>query len=194
MIYHDPVPDDKKISLLPRAEMVAPKDPLPEGVSVAELFRHVVPLHIHQASTKFEDSKEKVVQRISKEYETAQEDLTRALNKLNLPGALDSEVVKGLPDSMFRRSEELRKRGAPNDLSNGVDQIKQLSNRARSLLDFCREALATERADDDQMRLDYGNKWTRPASAKVNAKLIANCDKYYSAYQVKTYFLLFAYI
>ena len=184
MIYHETIPDNKKLAILPRAEMVAPKDPLPEGVQTADLFRHVVPLHIHQASTKYEDSKDKVVMKISKDFDLAADEITRALNKLNLPGALESEVLKGLPDSILKRSEELRKRGAPNDLMNGVDQIKGLSGRAKALLEFCRDALEGERADDDQMRLDFGVKWTRPASSKVNSKLVANLDKYFSAYQV----------
>lgn len=102
------------------------------------------------------------------------------LQALNLPGSLQAmEQPVGLPPSLLNSAEQIRQESGPTKIERLLKHVQDSSDIAQGLLLEAYQLLANEEQDDLFVRgqMEEG-RWTRPASAIVNGKLVGKAEKF----------------
>lgn len=184
LIYHDLVPDLKSLPILSRAEMVSSKNPLTEPINTIPLFQSLVPLAIHHAVLGYTEKKEKLVSSITTEFSDLEEEIQSALTNMNLPGSIEAlEKPKGIPESVLKKSLELREANAASILEEAMLEVTSFESKTKSLLNDLILTIENEEREDDEMRAQFHTRWTRSQSAELNVKLVKTLQKYRSMLQ-----------
>eukprot|EP00842_Homolaphlyctis_polyrhiza_P001225 jgi/Hompol1/2102/HPOL_002823-RA len=176
VIYMEIVPRPESLAPISPAKMVAPT-PFPDSASLSKivgkaLFMHLVPFEVHQAASEYIAKKDTLVNNTNAKLTEATSIAFTTLASINLPGAIQAlEQPIGLPESLVRRSEEVRSLGGSQALNSTWDTLMSLSNKSWSILKEAMEYLDRESAEDQSLHVQFGSRWTRATSTSLSQNL-----------------------
>ncbi|KAB5591907.1 PH-response regulator protein PalA/RIM20 [Ceratobasidium theobromae] len=158
LIYHQTVPPESTLSPIAGANMVQSlinnklKDPsLAIGSTDNTLFSGLVAHGVRMAIDVYVDRRDNwIKEEVEGTAKQMDAEITRLLQKLNFPGALDAlDKPAGAPPSLLRRSEEIRSMGGVDSLQLQVDQVQTLGQTTGSILEEAFDILDNEASEDE---------------------------------------------
>ncbi|KAH6591094.1 hypothetical protein BASA50_009095 [Batrachochytrium salamandrivorans] len=182
LIYMENIPRTESLVAIVPARMVNPT-PFPDTGALMKiiekpLFQHLVSFEIHQAASEYASKKDAISKEINDRLTEATSIAFRqvtcacTLASINLPGSIEAlEQPIGLPESVLRRSEEVRSLGGAQGLESTLYTVQSLSKRSWEILRDAMEMLDTEAAGDQSLQLQFGSKWSRATSASLGQNL-----------------------
>lgn len=173
------MPPKTELKRIDRAIMASPQNPPQVAKPLdylgdkadfgAALFTRLVPFSVHQATSIYEERRDRLVnQTIIHALDALTEDLHAALTSLGLPGSLQAlEKPLGLPHSLTQHADELRQADALSRIEKSIADIDKLRAADREVYDEGLEVLVAEEEEDNRLRAKYGtDRWTRAPSTE----------------------------
>ncbi|KAG8763567.1 pH-response regulator protein palA/rim20 [Ceratobasidium sp. 423] len=158
LIYHQNVPPESTLEPIVGVNMVNSiidnklKDPsLAIGNTDNALFAGLVSYGVRMAVEVYVDRRDNwIKEEVEGTVKQMDTDITRLLQKLNLPGSLDAlDRPAGLPPSLLRRSEEIRSMGGTDALQALIDEVQTLGGSAGGILEEGFDILDNEASEDE---------------------------------------------
>lgn len=180
-IYHERIPDIKNLEPIGKA-IIAKLLPVnnPMSNNFKDLFDNLLPVSVHQALSSYEVRRTELVNtEISKLREMTQV-LNTVLASLNLPAAIEDKSGTELPQSLIEKALFIRNAGGIEALETSMNELPDLLQRNRDILDETVKMLDEERDSDNQLKEQFKEKWTRTSSDKLTEQLRLNANKYRS--------------
>lgn len=180
-IYHERIPDIKNLEAIGKLN-IAKLLPINNSLSsnFKDLFEDLLPVSVHQALSAYELRRAEVVNtEISKLREMTQV-LNTVLASLNLPAAIEDTNGTEVPQSLLEKAAFVRIAGGIQALELSMNELPDLLQRNRDILDETEKMLREERDSDNQLREQFKDKWTRTPSNKLTEQLQSNAQKYRS--------------
>ncbi|CUA73408.1 pH-response regulator protein palA/RIM20 [Cryptococcus neoformans var, neoformans B-3501A] [Rhizoctonia solani] len=158
LIYHQNTPPESTLEPIVGVNMVNSmidnklKDPsLVIGNTDNALFAGLVSHGVRMAIEVYIDRRDnwikEEIEGTAKQMDT---EVTRLLQKLNLPSSLDAlDKPAGLPPSLLRRSEEIRSMGGTDALQALIDEVQTLGGSASAILEEAFDILDNEASEDE---------------------------------------------
>ncbi|XP_011303254.1 programmed cell death 6-interacting protein [Fopius arisanus] len=178
-IYHERVPNIKNLEPIGKAN-VAKLLPLnhPMGSSSKDIFEELLPVGVHQAMSSYEIRRNDLVNcEISKLREMTQV-LNTVLASLNLPAAIEDTSGTEIPQSLLEKANYVRSAGGITALESAMNELPDLLQRNKDILDETEKMLTEERDSDNQLREQFKERWTRIPSDKLTQQFTVNAQKY----------------
>uniref|UniRef100_T1JEE2 BRO1 domain-containing protein n=1 Tax=Strigamia maritima TaxID=126957 RepID=T1JEE2_STRMM len=178
-IYHEVVPDVKTLTPIGKAALAKPI-PLGERLSTnfKDMFDALVPVPIHQALAAYDVRKTAIVNgEIAKLRENTQT-MNGVLASLNLPAALEDTSGDTLPQSLKDKARTIRDKGGLVAIEKLIQELPDLLQRNKEILDEAERMLNDEQESDVQLRSQFKDSWTRVTSEKLTEPMRLNATKY----------------
>ncbi|CAH0398967.1 unnamed protein product [Chilo suppressalis] len=178
-IYHERIPDARQLEPISRATVAAPLPPdsRPRS-SNTDLFASLVPLAVHQAEQAAQArAREAAGAGVARLREHTQL-LSAALASLGLPAALDACRPGGLPVALRDKAASVRAQGGLPALLRLLQDMPDLLQRNKDILDETERMLREEADSDESLRKQFGTRWSRTPSAQLTESFRANATKY----------------
>ncbi|KAH9246775.1 hypothetical protein BASA81_015665 [Batrachochytrium salamandrivorans] len=141
-----------------------------ENIPRTESLVAIVPARM--AASEYASKKDAISKEINDRLTEATSIAFSTLASINLPGSIEAlEQPIGLPESVLRRSEEVRSLGGAQGLESTLYTVQSLSKRSWEILRDAMEMLDTEAAGDQSLQLQFGSKWSRATSASLGQNL-----------------------
>ncbi|KAJ3579945.1 hypothetical protein NPX13_g618 [Xylaria arbuscula] len=189
-IYHQPVPTEASLVVVPKlpAAKPIPVNELYAGQDIQritgpDLFAKIVPLAVTESASLYDEEKAKLVRAETERVDLANSEMAASLDYLRLPGAL--QVLKGgidqdiLPDEDFRTwCDDVAGHENPISIFDtlGIDK-----DAIVTVLDRCSKQLDMEESVCEKMRSKYEGEWTQQPSSRLTATLRGNIRNYKEA-------------
>lgn len=183
IIHLEIVTAPQDLPQLPRHSMVKLDAAMPDYSDAAvvgdDMFRNLVPLAVHQAAERYKERARALVDdQVSNLRGSTQATIT-ALTDMNLPGALESlENPVSVPASLLSASGEYKQGGGLQWIQDKMDNLPALSQKALDILTEASAMLDAEEKEDAEMRRQYGERWSRDASASITEQTRAEGVKF----------------
>ncbi|KAI9146342.1 BRO1-like domain-containing protein [Paraphysoderma sedebokerense] len=182
IIYLQAVPAVDALSKVKGADMtkVIPFEIKDFGDIVGSpLFGGLVPLAIHQAASVYTDMRDKLVKEIISGLNEFTTVCHSHLASLNLPGAIEAiEQPMGLPQSVIQRCEEFRGEGGVRAFQDSTETISSLAAKVASIIEEASKTLQAEEAEDNDMRTQFKERWSRTRSDELNKNFKSKLAEY----------------
>lgn len=178
-IYHDKVPDTKSlppIGKAPVAKPIFPSSPL--SSNFIDLFEKLVPLPVHEAMVSFENRKNQIINQECGRLKEATQLLNGVLASLNLPAAIEDLSGDSVPTSLLEKAQQLRDGGGVTALNKMMQDLPELLERNREILNESSKMLDEEANCDSQLREQFKERWTRTPSQKLTGPMRSEATKY----------------
>ncbi|KAF9542775.1 bck1-like resistance to osmotic shock [Mortierella hygrophila] len=188
MIYHEAVPAE---GALPALEKLNATKPLPiselytqseiQKVIGPDTFQRLIPLSVHESSSLYSEEKAKLVRAEAEKCETANQELSSALEYMNLPAglekfknnanggqdaSLDSLAVP--PSAVMEVADFIQAHEVGGesvaDLISTLDRVK---SGTRESLENANLSLDEERSQCETLRAKYADLWTQRPSGPL---------------------------
>jgi programmed cell death 6-interacting protein len=106
--------------------------------------------------------------------------LNSILASLNLPAALEDSQTGAdvVPVSLKEKAKTVQDAGGLTELLKNVNEIPELVQRNKEILDEADRMLREEEESDKQLRTQLKEKWTRTSSDKLNSTFKTNASRY----------------
>ncbi|EJD74895.1 apoptosis-linked 2-interacting protein X 1 [Loa loa] len=179
-IYHERVADFRSLPHLPKAA-VAKITPVtfPMTPRFKDMFSNLVPVQVHQATASFDARKSEVINVETGRLREHTQIMNGILASLNLPAALDDVTNHEiLPESIRQKSSKVKSLGGIDALTSLIADLPNIHKRNKEILDETLRLLNEEKGNDDRLRSQFKDKWTRMASDHLTAPLHQECGKY----------------
>ncbi|KAF9420301.1 bck1-like resistance to osmotic shock [Podila epigama] len=188
MIYHESVPTEAALPALEKLNATKPL-PISELYSQAEMqkvigpdtFQRLIPLSVHESSSLYSEEKAKLVRAEAEKCETANQELTSALEFMNLPAGLEkfkkgasggnqatldtlavpTHAVKECAD--FIQSQEM----GGESIADLISKLDRAKSSAREALENANLSLDEERSQCEMLRAKYADLWTQRPSGPL---------------------------
>ncbi|GAB6032031.1 hypothetical protein CHUAL_010402 [Chamberlinius hualienensis] len=178
-IYHERVPDVKTLASVGKAALAKPialGDHL--SANFKDMFSSLVPVAVHQVMSLYEARRSELVN-----AEIAKlRDLTQLMNSilasLNLPAALEDMSGESLPQSLADKAKAVRDRGGIEAIEKLINELPELLQRNKEILDEAERMLNDEQQSDAQLRAQFKERWTRSPSEKLTEPMRVSASKY----------------
>ncbi|XP_043268498.1 programmed cell death 6-interacting protein [Venturia canescens] len=178
-IYNERIPDIKSLNPIGKAslaKLIPPAQPM--SANFKDLFEDLLPVMVHQALSSYEVRKNELVNsEISKLREMTQV-LNSVLASLNLPAAIEDMSGTELPQSLLEKAASVRIAGGIKALETAMNELPDLLQRNKDILDESERMLQEERDSDNQLREQFKERWNRIASKELTAQFSMNAQKY----------------
>ncbi|KAF8473871.1 BRO1-like domain-containing protein [Kalaharituber pfeilii] len=190
MIYLASVPPASALAPIQKATMAKTTVPkeiteattnlTPTGPYGAPLFAKLVPFAVHLAASIYAEKKDRLNNKLIEDLEALTVKLHDLLQSLNLPGSLQAlEKPLGLPSGLLAHAEEVRQQDGLKRLLVTVEDISKLKANNKAMYQEAAEMLASEEANDKQLREKHGTVWwTRPSSRVAAPQLFKELEDY----------------
>ncbi|XP_063974590.1 programmed cell death 6-interacting protein [Diachasmimorpha longicaudata] len=178
-IYHERIPNVKSLEPIGKAN-VAKLLPLSQPMSSGfkDIFEELLPVGVHQAISSYEIRRNELVNcEISKLREMTQV-LNTVLASLNLPAAIEDTSGTEIPQSLLEKASYVRSAGGITALETAMNELPDLLQRNKDILDETEKMLKEERDSDNQLREQFKERWTRIPSDKLTQQFTVNAQKY----------------
>ncbi|GMT17146.1 hypothetical protein PFISCL1PPCAC_8443 [Pristionchus fissidentatus] len=179
-IYHERVPDVATLPALPKAA-IAKALPVSHPISprFKDMFSAVVPIQVHNALQSYEARKGDLVSMQTMRMREATQLMNGILASLNLPAALDDVVsTETLPESIKLKSAKVKQSGGIAELHRLFNDLPALYRRNEEILDEAARLLKEEESSDNNLRTQFGTRWTRMSSQQLTGPLLQELGKY----------------
>ncbi|XP_077286277.1 programmed cell death 6-interacting protein-like protein AliX [Arctopsyche grandis] len=179
LIYHDIVPDVEKLEPLGKIALANPLA-LPQKWSDkgSDLFESLVPVPVSQAMAAYEVRKNELVNAEINKLRESTQMLNSTLASLNLPASIEQTTGTELPQSIKDKADTLKESGGVEGLQSLMRDLPELLQRNNDILNESERMLREESEADNQLRAQFGERWTRTQSDKLNPMFISNASKY----------------
>lgn len=193
LIYHEAVTSESSLAAIVPADMVkaaVPQEieyPIPRlhvgrgGLGQRPLFENMVPFAIHLAIALYDDRKQELIRtEILSKKDELDARANQVLQSNKLPGSIQAlEVPQGLPPTLVRKAEELRRDGGTKRLRTLMQDSLSTASTNYKVLQDVTDLLAQEESEDAQLRQHYGTeRWSRQPSVELNGQLRAKIAKF----------------
>ncbi|KAK3840659.1 MAG: vacuolar protein-sorting protein bro1 [Linnemannia elongata] len=188
MIYHEAVPAE---GALPALEKLNATKPLPiselytqseiQKVIGPDTFQRLIPLSVHESSSLYSEEKAKLVRAEAEKCETANQELSSALEYMNLPAGLEKfknnanggqdasldslavppSAVKEVAD--FIQAQEV----GGESVADLISTLDRLKSGTRESLENANLSLDEERSQCETLRAKYADLWTQRPSGPL---------------------------
>ncbi|XP_015515256.1 programmed cell death 6-interacting protein [Neodiprion virginianus] len=178
-IYHERIPDVKMLNPIGKASVAKILPPSETFSSnFHDLFAELLPVSVHHALSSYESRRNEVVNsEISKLRESTQM-LNSVLASLNLPAAIEDTSGTELPQSLLDKAAYVRNAGGVQAIEATMNELPELLQRNKDILDESERMLKEEKDSDDQLREQFKERWTRIPSASLTEQFTVNARKY----------------
>ncbi|KAG9122217.1 pH-response regulator protein palA/rim20 [Ceratobasidium sp. 392] len=158
LIYHQTVPSESTLPPITGADMVKStisnklQNPsLIVGDAENALFSGLVAYGVRMAVEVYIDRRENwIKEEVEGKAKELDVEITRLLQKVNLPGSLDAlDKPAGIPPSLLRRSEEIRAMGGAESLQQQIEEVQTSGSSVSGILEEAFDILDTEAAEDE---------------------------------------------
>lgn len=181
-IYHERVPDARQLEPVGRAA-VAKALPVPARWTAAppagrDLFAALLPAAAHRALAAAQARRAEAVAQEVGALREATQLLNGVLASLNLPACVERQEGEELPESVRARAAAVREAGGAAALRALMEELPQLLQRNRDILDEAERLLREEEEADAALRAQFGARWGRTPSPQLTEAFRANAAKY----------------
>ena len=178
-IYHARIPDAKSLPDMGKA-IIAKSSLLPEKFKPdqADLFERLLPVATQQAVSKLEAQKQEAINFEIAQMREATQMLNGVLASLNLPAAIEDSSKGQLPPSIKEKAAAVKARGGIQEVDRLLNELPDLFQRNREILDETDRILMAEEESDNKLREQFKERWTRTPSNKLNTFWKDNISKY----------------
>ncbi|KAI8817046.1 BRO1-like domain-containing protein [Fimicolochytrium jonesii] len=182
-VYMEPVTRTEALQPIGAANMVTPHSfPAPSQITDIvgpPLFAKLVPFSVHQSVSVYTHKKEALVNSLVTKLTEATAVAQSTLASMNLPAAIEAlEQPIGLPKTVIEHSEEVRQQGGAQSLHDTWATITALAEKDNGILVEAIRTLDEESAEDENMRAQFGPRWTGPRSAELTPNLRESAKVY----------------
>lgn len=189
-IYHQPVPAEASLSLIPKlpAAKPIPVSELYQGQDIQkiigpDIFQRIVPMAVTESASLYDEEKAKLIRAEAERVEIASDEMAASFDYLKLPNSLD--VLKGVKEQELSVDQEFTKwceevaghapfAGAFDELGTNKQSISTILEQSQKNLDM-------EESVCEKMRSKYGDDWTQQPSSRLTATLRNDIRNYRSA-------------
>ncbi|XP_053605524.1 apoptosis-linked gene 2-interacting protein X 1 isoform X2 [Plodia interpunctella] len=175
-IYHERVPEPRLLEPVPRAGVARPLEPPPRWGAGKDLFAALVPAAVHQALQTSAARRSELINAEIGKLRDATALLNSILASLSLPACIEGSA--GLPASIRDKAAAVRAAGGVSELHRLMQELPELLQRNKDMLDEAERQLREEAEADAALREQFGARWSRTASPQLTAAFRANADKY----------------
>lgn len=178
-IYHARVPEEKALEPIGKASLVQPT-PLPTKFrpNIPDPFANLLPLAIQQATQKLESKKQELVHQETATLRELTQILNGVLASLNLPASLEDVIGTELPASIKEKAQFVRGQGGIDALDKLINELPNLLNRNKEILEVTEKMLEQEETTDNNYRAQFKEKWQRSPSSKLTGVFREHVTKY----------------
>ncbi|KAF9903951.1 bck1-like resistance to osmotic shock [Linnemannia zychae] len=188
MIYHEAVPAEGALPALEKLNATKAL-PISELYTQAEIqkvigpdtFQRLIPLSVHESSSLYSEEKAKLVRAEAEKCETANQELSSALEYMNLPAGLEKfknnanggqdasldslavppSAVKEVAD--FIQAQEI----GGESVADLISILDRLKSGTRESLENANLSLDEERSQCETLRAKYADLWTQRPSGPL---------------------------
>ncbi|XP_058789345.1 programmed cell death 6-interacting protein isoform X2 [Phymastichus coffea] len=178
-IYHERIPDIASLPSINKAN-VAKLSPIPPQLSsdFQDLFIDLLPIAVHRAMSKFEVQKNELISIEIAKIRNARQLLNGALASMNLPAAIEDINGTEIPQSLIDKAGYIRDAGGIKALENIMNELPELLQRNKDILDETEKMLDDELNSDNHLRSQFKERWTRLPSIRLTEQFRSNIQKY----------------
>lgn len=178
-IYHDRIIPSDRLEAIGRAAL-AKSLPFskPASSSFVDLFSKLVPIAVHNALQAYESRKGEIINFEIGRLREGTQLMNSVLASLNLPAAIEDLSGQTIPKSMLDKSAAVKEKGGLATIDEYMQNLPELLQRNREILDEATRLMDDEERDDTQMRDRFKTKWTPKPSAELTVQLRQEADKY----------------
>ncbi|XP_039450183.1 programmed cell death 6-interacting protein isoform X1 [Culex pipiens pallens] len=179
-IYNEMIPDINSLPGPGKAQL-AKNLPLSSVMSAnfKDVFADLTPVVMYQAMTASETRKTEIVNGEVMKLREGTQSLNTLLSSYNLPAAVETTASgSALPPSLLEKANDVREKGGIDGLQKMVNELPELLNRNREILDEAERMLNEESSADEQLRAKFAEQWTRTPSSKLTQTFRENCATY----------------
>ncbi|GAU94831.1 hypothetical protein RvY_06541 [Ramazzottius varieornatus] len=178
-IYHARIPDIKSLPPIGRAPLAKPIMPtFPLSDKFVDLFGALVPVAIQQAVTAHNARKTELINREVANVREQTQMMNALLASMNLPAALEDTSGVDVPESVRQKAQTIRQEGGISELKKVINALPDMLQRNKDILGECDRMLEEELNSDEQLRKQFGTRWTRVASSQLSEPLRQESAKY----------------
>ncbi|XP_032218255.2 programmed cell death 6-interacting protein [Nematostella vectensis] len=179
LIYHDMIPSVDTLAVIGRASL-AKSLPLskPASINFIDMFTKLVPMAVHGALTAYENRKAEIINFEVGRLREGTQLINSILASLNLPAAIEDLSGDKVPKSVLEKAATVKERGGVNTIDSLMQDLPELLQRNREILDEAARMMDEEEGQDTQMRERFTSKWTPKPSAELTAQLRDEANKY----------------
>ncbi|XP_023247874.1 programmed cell death 6-interacting protein-like isoform X2 [Copidosoma floridanum] len=178
-IYHEKIPEITTLPNISKAT-VAKLTPLPEKFSsnFQDLFIDLLPIAVHRATLHFESQKSELVNSEIAKLRNLRQILNGTLASLNLPAAIEDVSGTEVPHSLIEKAVFVNQAGGIINLEKTMNELPELLQRNKDILDEAERILMDEKTADDNLRSQFQERWKRVSSEKLTEQFKINIKKY----------------
>lgn len=191
-IYHQPIPSEAALPVIPKLPAAKPisVQELYAGQDIhkiigPDIFAKIVPMSVTESASMYDEEKAKLVRAETEKVDLADAEMTTSLDYLNLPHSL--KVLKGgfenndleVDDQYRQWMEDMSDRG--ESLDRVFEGLKSQKKKICEILDASTKALDQEESVCEKMRNKYFDEWTQQPSSRLTVTLRGDIKSYREA-------------
>lgn len=97
---------------------------------------------------------------------------------MNLPAAIEDTSGTEIPQSLLDKAAYVRNAGGIQALEKMMNELPDLLQRNKDILDESERMIKEEKDSDDQLKEQFKERWTRIPSARLTEQFSVNAQKY----------------
>ncbi|KAF6778551.1 hypothetical protein AHF37_02065 [Paragonimus kellicotti] len=169
-IYHEHIPTAKELTPVPSEGTLGKTElqlPLLKG-EVKDIFTQLVPLRVLEVKNHAQVVHRSLVIAETHRLREATNALNAVMVSLNLPAAVQLNSNGELDSGLLTNAAKIRQQGGVERLREHVYSLPHSAERNREILHQQQTTLDDEEKTDDNLRAQFGERWTRQPSRKLN--------------------------
>ena len=186
-VYHDRVP--KEIDLDPlegfRLAKLIPLLDIAKDMGVNDPYAALVPLVVMDAKQRYAEMIGQKTVQFFRNSRINRDKVKQELARLGLPGLiLAADKTQGFPDQIHKKIGGIQQVGGIKRLKDFKQTLDELSIETVNMTSRIYENLEKESKDDEECRIQFGNRWTRLPSYQLTQNMIKQIGDYKSKVQL----------
>lgn len=191
-IYHSLVPSLATLPDLPQLEAAKPmavrdmyKDRDVSQIVGREIFEKLIPMEVHEKSSLYSEQKANLLRQEGEKIEVADEELSSALEFLDLPGSLRLVKQSDDPSAQFeamdvpadvnRWASEIQSAGGLRSVD--FESVESMRSRIFRKIKSAEQQLEEEQKEHMDMKNKYGSQWSQSSPLTLSSGIMNDLSK-----------------